>query len=383
LPSNSSDCIVIGGGVIGLSIARRLAQEGLAVTVLERDVCGRGASWAGAGVLAPPNPHRQDAVAALHLRSLGMYPAWCADLHGETGVDPQYDPCGELEIAFDERGLQSLRSDAEAARGRRTADGREAFVLHDAEATLRLVPMVSPSAMGSMECRETAQVRNPRLLRALRASCEKAAVTIRENAAVHSLILEGGRVRGVRTDGEDFAAPIVIVCAGAWTSQIDALREIMPVVPVRGQMLLMKLDTRPFPFVVSRGKTYLVPRRDGHVLLGATEEPEAGFMVRNTPRGIAKLIEKGLRLAPALSGAPLIATWAGLRPGTPDDLPYLGPVPIIPGLIAATGHFRSGLSLAPATAEVVAATVLGRSYDLDLSCCRPGRPMRQPAPAPV
>ncbi len=360
--------------MIGLSIARRLAREGLTVTLLERDVCGRAASWAAAGVLAPPNAHRKDAAAILHLRSLAMYPRFCEELTEETGIDPQYEPCGELEVAFDERGLESLRSDMIAAGDRRSADGRPAFEIHDVAETRRIEPLVTPQAIGSMECRETAQVRNPRLLASLCAACDKVGVQICEQSPVEHFLVDGSRVKGVRTRDGDVPGGTVVLCAGAWSSQIgQALQKLMPVRPVRGQMLLMKLDRRPFRRVISRGKTYLVPRQDGHVLLGATEEADAGFVIRNTPKGIASLIEKGLRLVPSLADAPLVATWAGLRPGTPDDLPYIGGVPGFEGLIAATGHFRSGLSFAPLTAELVFDEIAKRPYDLDLASIRPGR----------
>ena len=378
--AGSPDIVVVGGGVIGLTVARRLRAEGAGVVVLERDVCGRGASWAGAGVLAPPNPHRRDAVAALHLRSLAMYPALCAELLAETGVDPEYDARGELEVALDERGLASLRDDADAARGRRRSDGSLAFEVLSTEEARRLEPSVTAKAVGAMLCRETAQVRNPRLLRALHASCLQRGAVIHEGEEVIDFVVERGRFVGVQLADHMLRAATGILCAGAWSTQIGArLAALMPVRPVRGQMICMKLDRPPLGRVVSRGKTYWVPRRDGHVLLGATEEHDAGFVIRNTPQGVGKLIGKGLELVPALADAPIVHTWAGPRPGTPDDLPYLGSIPGFDGLIAATGHFRPGLGLAPATAELVAILVSGTALPLDLACSRVGRPHQHTA----
>ena len=366
---------MVGGGVIGLTVARRLALDGFGVTLVERGRCGAEASWAGAGVLAPCNPHRTDPVAELQLRSLAMHADFCAALRSETGIDPEYEPCGELELALDPDGWRALQSDAEAAGGRRMPDGHPAFQLHTPDETRQLEPLVARDVCGSLQCRETSQVRNPRLLAALRAACLKAGVDVRESGVVRDLIAQRDRVTGVRLANEDVvSAGTVVICAGAWSSQIDArLQTLMPVHPVRGQMILMKLDARPFGHILSRGKTYLVPRRDGHVLLGATEEPEAGFTKRNTAEGIRGLIERAVRLVPTIADAPLVSTWSGLRPGTPDDKPYIGRVPGLDGLIAATGHFRSGLTLAPATAEVVAAALQNKPYDLDLNCCRPGR----------
>jgi len=374
MPHHSADIVIIGGGVIGLTIARRLTKEGLAVTLLERAQVGREASWAGAGVLAPPNPHRKDAVAELQLRSLAMYPIFCEELFQESGIDPEYEPCGELEVAFDDAGLEVLREDERAAGGRRMPDGRLAFEIHSGVAIRRIEPVVSSEAVGSLECRQTAQVRNPRLLRSLHTACVRAGVQIHENTPVLDFVVDGGRITGVRTETGIIVASHVVLCAGAWSSQIgERLQSVMSVHPVRGQMVLLKLDGRPFGRIIARGKTYLVPRRDGHLLLGATEEPKAGFAKRNTAKGIAGLLERAVRMVPMLADAPVAATWSGLRPGTPDDMPYVGPVPGLEGLIAATGHYRTGLTMAPVTAEVVAAIIQGGPYDLDLTICRPGR----------
>jgi glycine oxidase len=372
--AGNSDCIIIGGGVIGLSIARRLARDGVRTRLLERGLCGSEASWAAAGVLTPCNPHRKDGIAALRQRSLSTYPSFCAELVEETGIDPEYEPCGELEIALNADSLRSLRDDEKAGAGRLLPDDRPAYQFLSPDETRRVEPVVSESIQGALECRVTAQVRNPRLLRALHASCVKRGVEIREQTAVLDFVFDGSRVTGVRTDKGELSADKVILCAGAWSSQIGPrLQELMPVHPVRGQIILMKFESRPFTRVISRGKTYLVPRRDGHVLLGATQEHDAGYNKRNTAKGIADLFEKGVKLVPSIADAPVVTQWAGLRPGTPDDNPYIGPVPGFDGLIAATGHFRSGLILAPVTAEIVASLVRGCDYDIDLSGCRPGR----------
>jgi len=368
------DIVIIGGGVIGLSVARRLAREGLNVTLLERGRCGSEASWAGAGVLSPCNPHRTDVAAQFQDQSLRLYPRFCRELLDETGIDPEYEACGELELVFDEQGLGIARSDFEAGKNHPLSDGSPAYQLLSREEALRIAPAVSPEIIAALQVRTSAQVRNPRLLQALTESCRRFDVDIREESAVGHLLFDGATLIGVRAGGETISAGLFILCAGAWSSRIDErLQTLLPIHPVRGQMILMKLDRPPFRPILARGKTYLVPRGDGHVLLGATEEHDSGFEKRNTPQGIAHLTQGGLRLCPLLANAPIIATWAGFRPGTPDDKPYLGPIPGMDRLIAAAGHFRTGLTMAPATAEYVAALICGRGFDLDLSCCRPGR----------
>jgi glycine oxidase len=371
---NRTDAIVIGGGVIGLAVARQLAMEGLRILLVERRVCGREASWAGAGILSPCNPHRKDVVARWQQRSLNHFPAFCAALHEETGIDPEYDACGEFELLLTNDALSIGRSDVNAAAGRLTSEGRPVYELLTTQQVRALVPCVSERALAAVYCRQSAQVRNPRLIQALVSSCRLQGVSLQEGCEVTGLLVRGGRIEGVETKQGPMHTRRIILAAGSWSSQVEPrLAEWMPVHPVRGQMILLKIPERPFSQVISRGRTYVVPRRDGHLLLGSTEEPEAGYAKRNTARALVWLMSTATELIPGLESASVVAVWSGLRPGTPDDLPFLGPVPGFEGLFAATGHFRAGLTLSPVTAEFVAATVLGRSYDLDLRCCLPGR----------
>lgn len=369
-----SDAIVIGGGVVGLAVARQLAIDGLRTLLVERGACGREASWAGAGILSPCNPHRKDVVARWQQRSLDLFPAFCKALQEETGIDPEYDSCGEFELLFTNNALSIGRSDVSAATGRFTSEGRPVYELLTNQQVRSVVPCITERALAAVYCRQSAQVRNPRLIKALVTSCRLHGVSFQEGCEVTGLLVHNGRIEGIETKQGSMHAPRVILAAGSWSSRIDPrLAEWMPVHPIRGQMILLKMPERPFSQVISRGRTYIVPRKDGHLLLGSTEEPEAGFTKRNTAKALTQLMSTATELIPALENASLVAFWSGLRPGTPDDLPFLGPVPGIEGLFAATGHFRAGLTLSPATAEFVAASVLGRSYDLDLRCCLPGR----------
>lgn len=370
------DAIVGGGGVIGLAVARRLAKDGLRVTLLERGAGGREASWSSAGILSPRSPHRQDPTARLIERSIAAYPDFCAELTEESGVDTEYEPCGELSLLFDGNQLKIARSEARAVGDQTMPDGSASIEVYEPAQLVGVEPLVTREndLVGAVAYRQSAQVRSPRLLQALKIACERAGVTIRENTPVEDIITVGDLVTGVQTDTATVHCGRVILCAGAWSSQLaPRLGAIIPVHPVRGQIVCMKLEQRPFTSVISSGRTYLVPRRDGHLLLGSTEEPEAGFSRRTTPHGIADLIAAGVKLVPSIGQAPVVATWAGLRPGTPDERPYLGPVPGFDGMIAATGHFRSGLTVAPVTADIVSAIVSGKTYDVDLTPFRPNR----------
>jgi len=366
--------MVIGGGVVGLTIARRLALDGLSVTLLERGVIGAEASWAGAGILAPLNPHRRDAMFEFQQRSLGLYEPLCVELAAETGIDPEFDRCGELQLLFDDQAVRIASSDARAGSDLQTAAGQPAYQTHTAAEAVRIEPKVIPEAVGALECRTAAQVRNPRLLRALKTSCERLGVRILERTPVEDWLIERDRVGGVQTPEGVLSAGFYVLCAGAWSSHIgERLQTLMPVHPVKGQIVLLKLPERLFQRIISHARTYLVPRRDGHVVLGSTEEPEAGFSKRTTAQSVAHLLQNALRLVPSLSEALIEDMWCGLRPGTPDEKPYIGPVPGLSGLFAATGHYRNGLTLAPATAEAISDMVRGVSYDIDLSSCAPAR----------
>lgn len=368
------DIIIIGGGVIGLSVARRLAGDGHSVRLLERGACGREASWAGAGILSPRSPHRLDAMARLNERSMVQYEDFAARLREESGIDPEYCRCGELTLIFDDNDVNIARAEERAVANRATESGKLPIRVFDAAELPTCEPAATTEALGAVLYREAAQVRNPRLLQALRIACTRTGVDIREGCDVTAILTEGASVTGVQTTQNTQPCDRVILCAGAWSSNLDPrLDSLVSVHPVRGQMVLMQMDPPPFSRVISAGKTYLVPRRDGYILLGATEEPDAGFNKRNTAGGISTLIASGLRLVPGLADAAVEATWAGLRPGTPDNKPYLGLVPGFDGLITATGHFRTGLTLAPVTADIVAHLVAGKDYDIDLTPFRPGR----------
>jgi glycine oxidase len=378
--SRSPDCIIVGGGVIGLAAARRLARAGCRVLLLDRRACGRCASWSGAGIVSPCNPHRADPLSIIQERSVRGYADWCSALHIESGIDPEYDPRGELQVALTPDFLSMLRGDGVAGAGVRGADGSPAYRMLDAAAARECEPALSEAALGALECRLTGSVRNPRLLRALVESAGRAGADIREGSAVTGFDWEGDRVTGVRLGEESIAADRVILCAGAWSAAIDPrIGAAVPVFPVRGQIVLLMGEQPVIHHVIARGKRYLVPRRDGRILVGATEEPEAGFVDRPDAKGIATLTQAALTLVPSLGRCVVEATWAGLRPATADARPYIGEVPGARGVIAATGHFRAGLTLAPVTAEIVEHLVFGREYDVDLRGFAPGR-ARSPEP---
>ncbi len=346
------DVLVIGGGIIGLTSAYLLAKAGLAVEVLDKGDLGREASWAGAGIIPPGNPDRA-ATPIDKLRAIGSarFPDLSAELRELTGIDNGYLRCGGIEFLRPEDGYATALWSAEGIPHRELG----ADELRRAEPNVEPPPETTPYLLDTC-----AQVRNPRHLRALIASCERIGVRLSPGTEVAGWAIDSGGVRGVRTGAGTRSAGRYLVAAGAWAEALLASLGCRPGVrPVRGQIVLF----RSWPGVVSRvmmaSKRYLVPRSDGRILAGSTEEPEAGFEKANTPEGVRGLTEFARRLVPKLADAEVEKTWAGLRPGSPDGMPFIGPVPGHPNVLVAAGHFRAGVQLSIGTAEIVRDIITG------------------------
>lgn len=372
------DVIVIGGGVIGLSCALRLAQDGRRVTLLERSNCGQAASHAGAGIVDAGSVIRTDALAQLRRASVQLYPSFCEELRHETGIDPEYWSCGAVELLAD-------ASQARAAEVLLTSHTAPEAVqrLSPADAA-RIAPGVALPEYDALWRPQVAQVRNPRLLRALRHACQRRGVDIREGEDARDVdIARGARIEAVRTaPGTRFAAGQFVLAAGAWSGGIaERIGAALPVRPVRGQMLQFECGVAAPPVIVLQGRRYVVPRRDGAVLVGSTEEHRAGFDVSTTAAALDRLHAFAAACVPPLGATPRAAAWAGLRPASADGRPYLGRWPRLSNLLIATGHFRSGLTLAPITAQLVSDWCANRTPTLDTSAFDAGRVLESEASA--
>jgi glycine oxidase len=363
------DIAVVGGGVIGLSIAYILAREGLSLTVIDAGAMGRAASWAGAGMIAPFR--RKVAGSAMtELRSWGaeLYREWSPALLDETGIDNGFRVSGGLDVAADD----ADEADLSTAAGRWRVEGVEAERLDPADFA-RVEPALNPALRRAYYLPDRAQIRNPRHLQALTASIERTESTLETEDEVLGFKLRRGRIEGLRTRTGQINCNQVILTAGAWSGGLlEGLGVSLATPPLKGQIVLFKSHGPLLSRIIEHGKHYLVPRDDGRVLAGATEE-DAGFNTRSTPLAIRELIDEALLLCPALAEAEVERTWAGLRPGSIDTRPYIGRVPGFPNLIVATGHKRAGLQLAPSTAEVVADLVLDREPRIDLAAFAPAR----------
>jgi len=370
---HTADVVVVGGGVIGLTIARALARSGAGhILLIERNGLGHEASFAAAGMLAPQaEANSQDDFFRLACRSRDLYANFAASLHDETGIDIELDTTGTLYLALTYHDLVDIEKRYEW----QMAAGLEVEKLTPSQAH-ELEPCINANVLGALRFPLDVQVENRRLLGALTNSVVKLGVSTLTGCSVESLRIEKDRVTGVVTSRGVISCPTVVVAAGTWSSFIGfssaSEKPSLVIEPVRGQMI--SFDARPqvTRHVIYSPRGYIVPRQDGRLLAGSTSE-RAGFAKQVTAGGISSILQNALEISPSVAALPITDTWAGLRPRAPDSLPVLGPCDEIGGLFYATGHYRNGILLAPVTGELIAEAVVAGVTSPLLGPFSPGR----------
>jgi glycine oxidase len=371
--SSTADALVIGAGIIGCSVALRLAQGGLSITVLDRGEPGSEASSAAAGMLAPQSERIEpQPFSELCLASRSLYPRFAAEIEELGGHHVGYRSDGSLVVALDEEQQAEL---AEVHR-RQTAQGFSLQLLTAAEVHERVAGL-SPEIRSGLYVPGDHWVDNQRLMRALLSACRRVGVRIEAGQGVRNFHTKGHRIESLEAGTEQtgraatYTAKTYVLAAGCWSGEVAAALGLnLPLAPCRGEMMEFAAS-RDLPLVVRAGMHYLVPRPEQRVLVGTTAE-YVGFEKAVTGQGLHSILEGATRLAPLVSNLHFQRAWAGLRPDTPDHLPILG-YGEIENLVFATGHFRNGILLAPLTAEIISELILKGSTSRPLEAYRPTR----------
>lgn len=369
--STKQHVAIIGAGIMGMSIAWRLAQAGVAVTLFDRHRAGSGATHAAAGMLAAglEGEPGEEWLHPLCDASQRLWPDFARELAEESGLDLGYRNEGTLSVALSRDDAARLRQDL----ARLTALGCD-LVWADSRELRRREPYLNPAVVGGLISARDHQVDNRMTAAALAAVLARRGVTIHQEVPV-ALATAGGRAVGVRSGDRLHEADVVVLAAGAWSAEVDGVPTGArpPVRPCKGQMMALAMDPAAplLNHVVWGPGTYLVPRRDGRLILGATVE-EKGFDTTMTAGGVLSLLHAAWRVLPGIEELPILESWVGFRPRARDDAPLLGPTAALPGLIHASGHHRNGILLTPATADLIARCILegampelGRAYSPD------------------
>jgi len=355
-----SDILIIGGGIIGMLTARELSLAGMTVTIVEQSQAGHESSWAGGGIISPLYPWRySDSVSALAKWGQAFYPQLIDEINSETGLDAELTKSGLLILGYDEQDV-ALEWTRAWQVNLQLIEDKEIFELE---------PNLSPEIIKNQKAiwmPGVSQVRNPRLVKTLRKYIEQQGVKFKEQSKVIDFVINNNKVSGVKTLEGEILADQVIVAGGAWTANLLEKTNIsLNIEPVKGQMILFKTRANAIKRIVLSEDRYIIPRRDGRVLVGSTLE-YTGFDKSTSDKARQDLYQEALRLIPELEKSEIEHQWAGLRPSSPNGVPYICEHPEIKGLYINSGHFRNGVVLGPASARLMADIVLQRDPILDI-----------------
>lgn len=348
---HSSRIVIVGGGVIGCSIAYHLAKRGFQVHLLERDEMGAQASGAAAGLFSWLKPmSKMDAYNRLLLASRNLFPSLVAELEEATGIVVEYEQCGTLRTIQHAVRIRRVQPWARACQ----AAGLQVALLTEAE-TRQLEPLLAPEICGAISFPDEGQVRATRMVEALAQAARSYGATLRTHTAVVGVEQAHGRVIAVKTaEGEALPCDHLIIASGAWAADCGAwLKRTLPISPERGQVLALHQPSSPIRHILIGKGIYIAPKQDGTVIVGATKD-DVGFDARNTAGGVLWLLESACQLVPELASCAIERIWAGLRPRTPDREPILGAAPGWENVTLAVGHYSFGVLLSAITGHALA-----------------------------
>ena len=362
--TSKAGVIIIGGGVIGCAIAYSLAKAQVKALVIDKaDSVGREASWAGAGILGSSASTREP-YAELCRASLALYPTLADALKAETHIDIEFTQSGSISVFFNDEEQSGLTGLAT----RRLDRGFSTEVL-TAEQVWELEPAISKSVVGGVRFPHDAQVRNPKLVKALAKGAALLGTEFLFGNPVTAFLREGARITGVEVNGEAYYGDTFVIATGCWSGKVAALLDYsLSIEPARGQIVLAEAMPPILRHVINGHGVYLVPRSDGKILIGATVE-FVGYDKRTTLEGTRQMIEAGIALMPKLGESSFVQTWVGLRPYAKGN-PYLGRLPGFDNVIVASGHFKNGILLAPITGKLICELIMtgNPSMPLDPFC---------------
>ena len=352
------ECIVIGGGVIGMMTARALHLSGVKVLLLERGTLGGESSWAGGGIISPLYPWRyQDSVNRLAQHSKTLYPDLVAQLQDESKLDCELIKSGLLVVD---------RNEKEQALSWAEQWSENVQFVADRQTVLSIESVLSDEIEQALWMPDVMQVRNPKIIKALRSSFDRLGIAYREHASVQDIVVQSGQVSGVRVGDEMLGADSVIVAGGAWSAGLIDDVQHVDVEPVKGQMIMFKGEPDLVKRIVLSEGHYIIPRRDGRVLAGSTLE-KTGFDKTTSDNALETLRKTASALVPVLESLPVERQWAGLRPGTENGVPYVCAIDDVEGLFLHAGHYRNGIVLGPASVQLMTELVQGKDTFCDAS----------------
>lgn len=349
--------IIVGGGIIGLLTARELLAAGCQVQLIDKQAPGNEASWAGGGIVSPLYPwNYDDAISDLVRRAQAYYPQLCESLYQETGIDPEFDACGLFMLDSNEHAV---------ALNWAQRTGAPLFTAPIAK-VYQQIPGLRSGFTKALNMPQVGNVRNPRLLKALLASLMlNQHFDLVAGEAVTGLLTDHDVVVGTETQQQAYRADKVMIAAGAWTPLLTGAYGMpLKIAPVRGEMLVFEPKPGLLPSITLFDGKYLIPRKDGRIIVGSTTE-QVGYCKDTTEKGRSILLAAAYGMLPGLRELRVEKHWAGLRPGSPAGLPYMGKAPDLRGLYVCAGHYRNGLVTAPASARLMADLILDRPSEIN------------------